>query len=78
MISEQDVKDAISSVMWAATETHKRLALDEAMTGRFGTSSESYIMSGKIEACNFDLCKKCVGRLNKAMAQLKKEERVES
>lgn len=51
MVSEQEVKDAISSVMWAATEAHKRLVLDEVMTGRFGTSSESYIMSGKIEAC---------------------------
>ena len=51
MISEQDVKDAITSVMWNASQTHKRLALDEAMTGRFGTSTESYVMSGKIEAC---------------------------
>lgn len=50
MVSEQEVKDAILSVMWAATETHKRFAL-AAMTGQFGTPTESYIMSGKIEAC---------------------------
>jgi len=51
MISEQDVRDAIASVMWNAIETQKRLALDEVMTGRFGSSSESWKVSGKIEAC---------------------------
>ena len=51
MVSEQEVKDAISSVMWDATETHKRLALDAMMTGQRGTSPESYIMTGKIIAC---------------------------
>lgn len=51
MISEQDVKDVISSVLWNARETQRRLALDEVMTGSRGTSSESWKVSGKIEAC---------------------------
>lgn len=51
MISEQNVRDAIASVMWDAIETQKRLALDEVMTGNFGTSSRSWEVSGKIEAC---------------------------
>lgn len=49
--SEQEVKDAISSVLWAAIETHKRLALEEVMNGWFGSPSESFVLSGKIEAC---------------------------
>ena len=49
--SEQEVKDVISSVLYSAIEAHKRLALEEVMNGRFGSSSESFVLSGKIEAC---------------------------